>query len=242
MKRALAALAAAGVLLAGCTRAAGTGGAQNNAWSVPGFLRIAGRQDPDNLNVELGTETVDFDIAAFWGASLFRLDDRGELYPELATVEPTTANGGISRDGLRITYHLRPGVTWQDGAPFDSGDVIYTWQQMLNPRNNVVSRVGYDVISSIDRRDGRTIVVHLKRRFAPFVNTFFAPANHVNVILPRHLLARYPDICRSAPVRSASRRTSREFAWSWRPTTRTGAARPSCAASSFDSSRAIRRC
>jgi peptide/nickel transport system substrate-binding protein len=192
MKRALAALAAAALLFAGCSRPAGNGG--RNAWTVPGFLRIAERQDPDNLNVELGTEVIDYDIAAFWGAWLFRLDDRGELYPELATVEPTTANGGISRDGLRITYHLRTGVKWQDGAPFDAGDVIYTWQQMLNPRNNVVSRVGYDVISSIDRRDDRTIVVHLKRRFAPFVNTFFAPANHVNVILPRHLLARYPDI------------------------------------------------
>ena len=194
MKRALAAFAAAGVLLAGCTRAGGAGG--TNAWTVPGFLRIAERQDPDNLNVELGTEVIDYDIAAFWGALLFRLDDRGELYPELATVEPTTANGGISRDGLQITYHLRSGVKWQDGAPFDADDVIYTWQQMLNPRNNVVSRVGYDVIRSIDRRDDHTVVVHLKRRFAPFVATFFAPANHINVILPRHLLARYSDINR----------------------------------------------
>jgi len=184
---------AAAMLPAGCTRS-GTGG--GNAWTIPGELRIAERQDPDNLNVELGTETVDFDLAAFWGASLFRLDDRGELYPELATVEPTLANGGISRDGLRITYHLRPNVKWQDGTLFDAGDVIYTWQQMLNPRNNVVSRVGYDVIAGIDRKDDHTIVVHLKRRFAPFVNTFFAPANHVNVILPRHLLARYPDINR----------------------------------------------
>ena len=122
MKRALAALAAAGVLLAGCTRAGGSGG--SNAWTVPGFLRVAERQDPDNLNVELGTEVIDYDIAAFWGALLFRLDDRGELYPELATVEPTTANGGISRDGSQITYHLRRGVRWQDGAPFDADDVI----------------------------------------------------------------------------------------------------------------------
>jgi peptide/nickel transport system substrate-binding protein len=193
MKRAIAACAAAVLLFAGCTRPSGTGG---NRWTIPGVLRIAEREDPDNLDEELGTETIDFDIAAFWGAVLFRLDDRGELYPELATVEPTQANGGISGDGLKITYHLRRNVTWQDGAPFDANDVIYTWQQMLNQRNNVVSRVGYDVISRIDRIDNHTIAVHLKRRFAPFVNTFFAPANHSNVILPRHLLARYPDINR----------------------------------------------
>jgi peptide/nickel transport system substrate-binding protein len=193
--RALAACLATTILIAGCTKASGTNGAAN-PWTIPGVLRIAERQDPDNLNLLLGTETIDFDIAAFWGAMLFRVDDRGELLPELATVEPTTANGGISRDGLQITYHLRPGAKWQDGAPFDSGDVIYTWQQMLNPRNNVVSRVGYDVVAAIDRRDDRTVVVHLKRRFAPFVATFFGPANHMNVILPRHLLARYADINR----------------------------------------------
>ncbi len=72
--------------------------------------------------------------------------------------------------------------------------MIYTWQQMLNPRNTIVSRVGYDVIAGIDRVDSHTIVVHLKRRFAPFVNTFFAPANHPDVILPKHLLARFADL------------------------------------------------
>ncbi|MBV9719447.1 MAG: peptide ABC transporter substrate-binding protein [Candidatus Eremiobacteraeota bacterium] len=190
---ALALLAA----LAGCTRVQQRG-AGHNPWTIPGVLRIAQREDPDNLNLLLGTETVDIDISAFWGAYLFRWSDRSELVPELAVVEPTHENGGISRDGLRVTYHLRRNVRWQDGAPFDADDVIYTWQQMLNPRNLIVSRVGYDVISRIDRLDAHTIVVHLKRRFAPFVNTFFAPANHPDVILPKHLLARYPDINRLA--------------------------------------------
>lgn len=173
-------------------------GAKHNAWTIPGVLRIAQREDPDNLNLELGTETVDIDLSAFWGAYLFRWSDRGRLVPELATVVPTVANGGISRDGLRITYHLRRGVTWQDGAPFTADDVIFTWHAMLNPRNNVVSRVGYSVVRTIDRVGPYTLVVHLKSRFAPFVNTFFAPANHPDVILPAHLLARYPDINRVA--------------------------------------------
>jgi peptide/nickel transport system substrate-binding protein len=197
MQRAVASLLIAVVSVCGCTRVRG-GAAGRNSWTIPGVLRLAQREDPDNLNLLLGTEVVDVDISAFWGAYLFRWSDRSELVPELATLEPTHANGGISRDGLRITYHLRRNVKWQDGAPFTADDVIYTWRQMLNPRNMVVSRVGYDVIASIDRVDDHTIVVHLKRRFAPFVNTFFAPANHPDVILPKHLLARYPDINRVA--------------------------------------------
>ena len=83
------------------------------------------------------------DVAAFWvRLALSRWSDRSELVPELATVEPTQSNGGISR--RRSAHHLplRRNVTWQDGAPFTADDVIYTWQQMLNPRNMIVSRVG----------------------------------------------------------------------------------------------------
>jgi peptide/nickel transport system substrate-binding protein len=193
VRRVVALVLSAIVTLCGCTREQRSEG-PHNPWTIAGVLRIAEREDPDNLNLLLGTQTVDIDLSAFWAAYLFRWSDRNELVPELATVEPTHANGGISRDGLRFTYHLRRKVTWQDGAPFTADDVIYTWRQMLNPRNLVVSRVGYDVIAGIDRIDAYTIIVHLKHRFAPFVNTFFAPANHPDVILPRHLLARYPDL------------------------------------------------
>ncbi len=194
MRRFLALILLAASALCGCTRVHSNAGSGRNPWTIPGVMRIAQRQDPDNLNLLLGTETVDIDVSAFWGAYLFRWSDRNELVPELATVEPTHGNGGISRDGLRVTYRLRRNVKWQDGAPFTADDVIYTWQQMLNPRNMIVSRVGYDVISSIGRIDAHTIVVHLKRPFAPFVNTFFGPANHPDVILPKHLLAGYSDI------------------------------------------------
>jgi peptide/nickel transport system substrate-binding protein len=133
----------------------------------------------------------------FWAAYLLHWSDSNEFVPELAVRVPTQENGDISKDGLRITYHLRRGVKWQDGAPFTADDVIYTWRQMLNPRNLVVSRFGYDVVSRIDKRDDYTIDVHLKKRFAPFVATFFTMANHTNCILPKHLLSRYADINRA---------------------------------------------
>lgn len=184
--------------VAACTRAAQPSLGHGNPWTIHGVLRIAARQTPDNLNPLLGTQTVDVDLSMFWAGYLFNSNDRGELVPELASRVPTLENGDISRDGLRITYHLRRGVKWQDGAPFDADDVIYTWRQMLNPANLVVSRVGYDVISRIDRLNSYTIKIHLKRRFSPFVATFFTQANHSNCVLPRHLLARYPNINRVA--------------------------------------------
>lgn len=190
-RAALAIAACAALLVSGCARV-GTGGAHNR-WTIPGTLRIATRQDPENLNSLLGTQDVDEAIAAFWGAFLFRWNDRNELVPELAREVPTVANGGISADGLKITYHLRPGVKWQDGAPFTSRDIVFTWKAIMNPRNPVVSRHTYDVVSTIEPRGDAAFVVHLKRRFAPFVVQFFGPSNPPSIVLPEHLLGRLPD-------------------------------------------------
>jgi ABC-type transport system substrate-binding protein len=42
------------------------------------------------------------------------------LMPGLATEVPTVANGGISANGLNYTFHLRHGVTFQDGSAFNA--------------------------------------------------------------------------------------------------------------------------
>ena len=162
------------------------------------MLRIVSRQEPDNLNTMFGTEVVDKDLSMFWAGYLFNWSDENQLVPELAVAEPTLRNGGISRDGLTLTYHLRRGVKWQDGAPFTADDVIYTWRQMLNPDNPVVSRLGYDVIERIDKPDDYTLVIHLKQRFAPFVNTFFTMSNNPVAILPKHLLGALPNLAHAA--------------------------------------------
>ncbi len=197
----MACIAAAMLCVAafGCTRVAqnGTAGGRN-PWTLPGVLRMASRQNPENLNPLLATQTVDFDLSMFWAGYLFNWSDRNQYVPELALRVPTLENGDIAKDGLSVTYHLRRGVRWQDGAPFSADDVIYTWQQMMNPQNAVVSRFGYDIVSRIDKIDDYTIRVHLKHRFAPFVSNFFTLTNHSNCILPKHLLAKYPNINRIA--------------------------------------------
>ena len=202
------------IALSACTRVATTvqPGAEDSsgaaggrhAWTKPGILRIASLNDPDSLSPLVGEYQVDTDLSMFWAGYLFNYDDQNRLVPELAADVPTLANGGISRDGLTITYHLRKGVTWQDGAPFDASDVVFSWHAVMNPNTNVVTRQGYDVITRIDTPDKYTAVVHLKSRFAPFVNTFLTMGSAAFPVYPKHLLARYPDLNRvpynSAPV------------------------------------------
>jgi peptide/nickel transport system substrate-binding protein len=109
---------------------------------------------------------------------------------------PTPANGGISRDGLTISYTLRAGVKWQDGVAFTSKDVKFTWQAMMNNNNNVVARVGYEDVRSVDTPNARTVVFHLKAKFAPFVNTVFNESDDPVCIVPEHILGKYKDVNR----------------------------------------------
>jgi len=173
-------------------------GAAGHAWIHHGVLRIGENLDPSTLNTELTTDQTTVDLSMFWAGYLFNWNDENQWVPELATEVPTTENGGISKDGLSITYHLRRGVRWHDGAPFGANDVIFTWHAVMNPNNNVGSRLGYDIISRIDKLDDHTIRVHITRPYAPFVATFFSMSSAPYAILPAHLLASLPDINRAS--------------------------------------------
>jgi peptide/nickel transport system substrate-binding protein len=165
-----------------------------NQWTVPGVLRIETTSSPDTLNPLLGQESIDTDLSMFWAGHLFNWSDDGQMIPELATEVPTVANGGISRDGRTIVYHLRRGVLWQDGKGFDARDIVFTWGAIMNPRNSVPVRQGYDLITSIDTPDPYTVVVHLRRPYAPFISTFFAMSSTAYAILPAHILSKYKSI------------------------------------------------
>ena len=169
------------------TNAAGGAGAR-------GVVRIAVQQDAKTLNPILASNTVDVFIQRFMFEPLLSADPHGNPVPMLATQVPTRENGGISQDGLTITYHLRKNARWSDGKPVTAGDVAFSWNAIMNPANNAVSRHGYDDVARIDTPDQQTAVVHLKTPFAPFVNTFFAESDQPYSIVPAHVLAHYPDI------------------------------------------------
>ena len=185
-------------LLAGCVKTGESTSGGRHSWTRPHVLRIADLADPDTLNPVVGNQQIGVDLSMFWAGYLFNWSDRNDFVPELATEVPTLGNRGISRDGRTIVYHLRRGVKWQDGAPFGADDVIFTYRAVMNPKNNVGSRTGFELIDRIEKRDDATVVVHLKQAWAPFIATFFTLSGTAYPILPAHLLAQYPDINRIA--------------------------------------------
>jgi peptide/nickel transport system substrate-binding protein len=183
------------VALAGCSRVASPDGAGGrHAWTIPHVLRMAGLSEPDHLNPYLSQMDVTYDLASLLYSFLIVADDRGRLTGDLAVAPPTIENGGISRDGRTYVYHLRHGIVWHDGVPFTAHDVVASWRAVMDPRHNTLHREGYDRIVAIDVPDQYTAVVHLDRRYPPFVTQFFAPLQEGGKpILPEHVLAHEPD-------------------------------------------------
>jgi peptide/nickel transport system substrate-binding protein len=83
-------------------------------------------------------------------------------------------------------------MRWQDGVPLTSADLWFTWRAVMNPANNVINTTGWREIASIDHRDPLVAVVHLRRKYAAYLPTFWATSGNAP-ILPYHLLGALND-------------------------------------------------
>ncbi len=188
--RAVSRAAVAALLLATACSQSG----QQEGTAAPSTLVIAQQREPMSLNpaLENGQSQTQ------WGELLFsflvKYGDRGELVPDVATAVPTIANGGISADGRTVTYHLRKNVRFADGQPLTASDCVWSVNAINNTANNVQSRYGYDRIASAQAPNPTTLVLHLKEPFSPLLTLVMAPQGFP--ILPKHLLAKYPDFNR----------------------------------------------
>ncbi|HVA28908.1 MAG TPA: peptide ABC transporter substrate-binding protein, partial [Candidatus Baltobacteraceae bacterium] len=192
--RVLSTMVALCIALSACSRVGPASAGKRHAWTVPRVLRIADVAEPDSLNPYLSQMDVSYAVTSLVYSYLIVADDRGQLIGDLATEVPTLANGGISRDGLTYTYHLRHGVRWQDGLPFTSADVAASWRAVVDPTHLTLFRNGYDRVASVATPDAYTFVAHLRERYPPFVTQFFAPLQEGGKpILAAHVLNALRD-------------------------------------------------
>jgi peptide/nickel transport system substrate-binding protein len=183
------------ILVAGCSRAATT---HAPAQSTVRFAIAADPQTLDPLFAHADANSVEQQVARLAFEPFIDIDERGRPVPVLLDRIPTGANGGISSDGRTIVYHLRRGVTWQDGVPVTARDVLFTLQAIVDDRNPVRSREGYDRIAHVQALDDHTLRVVLRSAWAPAVATFFSYGTAPQYVLPAHLLAHEPRLDRAA--------------------------------------------
>ncbi|HYM14940.1 MAG TPA: ABC transporter substrate-binding protein [Dehalococcoidia bacterium] len=140
---------------------------------VEGVTRAPERMNP----LFAGANPVDADVASLVFSGLVRLGSDGTPLPDLAQRWEITGNG------QSYVFHLRPGVAWQDGQPFDAQDVVFTFKAIADPGfkgDPALAQLMDGVI--VTARDPLTVEFRLQQAYAPFLS-------YLNVgILPRHLL------------------------------------------------------
>lgn len=172
------------------------------AAGVPqGVVRFAIAADPatlDPLFAHADAAGVEAELARLAFEPFVDVDAQGRTVPVLLERVPTVGNGDLSPDGRTIVYRLRAGVRWEDGVPVTARDVLFTLHAILDDRNPVPSRAGYDRIASAEALDARTVRIRLKEPWAPAVASFFSAGTTPQYVLPAHLLERESRLDRAA--------------------------------------------
>ncbi len=96
--------------------------------------------------------------------TLVDLDDQGQAHPRLAT------SWEISPDGKVWTWHLRDGITFQDGTPFDADAVKFNFDRIVDPASK--SQTGIALIGpykSSEVIDPKTVRMTFDQPYAPLL-------------------------------------------------------------------------
>jgi len=81
-----------------------------------------------------------------------------------------------------IVFHLRPGVRFHDGHIFDAGDVKFTYEAIMNPKNLSPRIADYEPVKAVEVINPLTVKIVYKRLHSPAMSTWGMG------ILPEHRL------------------------------------------------------
>lgn len=138
--------------------------------------------NPRAINPVLAqANAVDQDLVALIFNGMTRVDEHGEIVPDLAE------RWEISERGLVYIFHLRDDVVWHDGAPLTAADVVFTMHVMQSPDFKGASFLN-DMWRSVvvEQVDSYTVRFTLRAPFAPFLDYT------TTGILPQHILGGTP--------------------------------------------------
>ncbi len=151
-------------------------------------MTVAFEQEPDQAVGMFSNMSFAAWIWQMFGTGPGKWDDKNSLIPYIAQEIPSADNGGVSADGLTVTWKLKPCIFWSDGQPITSKDFAFTWKAMMDPGNNPVSRSGWNQITGIDTPDDQTAVLHFKTLYPAWPTLFdLGPNNTSGGLLPEHI-------------------------------------------------------
>jgi len=129
-------------------------------------LKMGRGQDPSTL-LPYSDSTL---VGSYFIGAVFNgmvgIDDKNNLYGDLAMFVPSLENGGAYFTGtgadkrLSVKFKMKRGIKWQDGSDLTSNDFIYTYKLVLDPDFSTVSRQWAQQLKSVDNPDAYTVIAN----------------------------------------------------------------------------------
>lgn len=153
------------------------GGSAAIAQTQGGTIVITTTPEPSIITNALSSAPTTAELATKIFDGLLEYDM--DLNPQPSLAE----SWEISEDGLTVTFKLRKGVVWHDGAPFTSADVQFSLLEVVkeyHPRG----KGNLGPVSSIDTPDDHTVVLNLDHPYVPLIRGL---SSLESPIVPKHI-------------------------------------------------------
>jgi peptide/nickel transport system substrate-binding protein len=141
---------------------------------------------PSTLHPSFDPDVIKFYILGFADRPVTAYDPAWHLGCLLCTRVPTLENGDAvlepqpdGSQGLAVTFHFKPGLTWGDGAPLGAADLAFTARIGRDPNSGFTNTHAWAKIRSVDVIDPQTAVLHFTELDYQY--------NAMAEILPAHL-------------------------------------------------------
>jgi peptide/nickel transport system substrate-binding protein len=147
--------------------------------------------EPDTLLLSESRSLVSAYIRSYIANGLVRLK-----YPDMTVVEDLADKYSTSSDGKTYTFELHPGVKWQDGQPFSTDDLKFSFEYFCHPDNphpltddmaNIVGAKEFKAKQATEISGLKTSPDHAEISLMAPSNSFLVNVATA-IILPRHVL------------------------------------------------------
>jgi peptide/nickel transport system substrate-binding protein len=110
------------------------GGGVASAQSASGTLKWYGQDLPTSWDPVFSQAGHDVGVLSLAYAGLTRLNETGGLEPDLAS------SWSFSKNGLTLTFNIRPGLTFSDGTPVNASAVKINFDRARTATGSLVAR------------------------------------------------------------------------------------------------------
>ncbi len=140
-----------------------------------GTLVFGNNNSPTIINPILTDSSISVSVMNLVFNRLVQYDSSGQIQSNLAE------SWEISPDGLIYTFRIRHGVKFHDGIELTAEDVLYTYAQIMNPKNHSPFLRNFNLVKKMEIVDSHTFRVFIKKPSVAFIYAM------MREIVPKHL-------------------------------------------------------